>query len=71
MQKKLYSIPCVEDLDAIRLGIADQELGCALVEQGRVGLVTYTLVLNVYRPDMIARVESLFLGMIVECSWPE
>ena len=71
MQKKLYSIPRVEDLEAIRLGIADQELGCALIEQGRVGLVTYTLVLNVYRPDMIARVESLFLGMITECSWPE
>jgi hypothetical protein len=71
MQKKYYSIPRVEDLDAIRSGIADQELGCALVEQGRVGLVTYTLVLNVYRPDMIARVESLFLGMIVETTWPE
>jgi len=71
MQKKLYSIPRVEDLDAIRLGIEDQELGCALIEQGRVGLVTYTLVLNVYRPGMIEAVESLFLGMITECSWPE
>jgi hypothetical protein len=71
MQKKYYSIPRVEDLEAIRLGIADQELGCALIEQGRVGLVTYTLVLNVYRPGMIEAVESLFLGMITECSWPE
>lgn len=71
MQKKYYSIPRVEDLEVIRSGIADQELGCALIEQGRVGDVTYTLVLNVYRPDMIARVESLFLGMIVECAWPE
>ena len=71
MQKKYYSIPRVEDLEAIRSGIADQELGCALVEQGRVGEVTYTLVLNVYRADMIARVESLFAGMIVETTWPE
>jgi hypothetical protein len=71
MQKKLYSIPRVQDLEAIRLGIADQALGCALIEQGRVGLVTYTLVLNVYRPGMIEAVESLFPGMIVECSWPE
>lgn len=72
MQKKLYSIvDAAVNLEAIRSGIADQELGCALVEQGRVGLVTYTLVLNVYRPDMIARVESLFAGMIVETTWPE
>ena len=71
MQKKYYSIPDAQHLDAIRSGIADQELGCALVEQGRVGLVTYTLVLNVHRPGMIARVETLFAGMITECAWPE
>jgi len=71
MQKKYYSIPRVEDLEAIRLGIADQELGCALIEQGRVGEVTYTLVLNVYRAGMIQAVESQFAGMITECAWPE
>ena len=71
MQKKLYSIPNVEHLEAIRLGIADQELGCALIAQGREGQVTYTLVLNVYRPGMVEAVETLFAGMIVETSWPE
>ena len=71
MQKKYYSIPRVEDLEAIRSGIADQELGCALIAQGRVGEVTYTLVLNVYREGMVERVETLFAGMITECSWPE
>ena len=71
MQKKYYSILDVQHLDAIRSGIADQELGCALIEQGRVGQVTYTLVLNVYRPGMIAAVETLFAGMISECAWPE
>jgi hypothetical protein len=71
MQKKYYSIDNQEDLDAIRAGIEDQELGCALIEQGRVGSVTYTLVLNVYRPGMIERVETMFEGMITETSWPE
>ena len=71
MQKKYYSILDVQHLDAIRSGIADQALGCALIEQGRVGQVTYTLVLNVYRPGMIAAVETLFAGMISECAWPE
>ena len=71
MQKKYYSILDVQHLDAIRSGIADQALGCALIEQGRVGQVTYTLVLNVYRPGMIAAVETLFAGMITECAWPE
>lgn len=71
MQKKYYSIVNPEDLDAIREGILDQELGCALIEQGRVGAVAYTLVLNVYRPGMIERVETMFEGMITETSWPE
>jgi hypothetical protein len=71
MQKKYYSIDNQEDLDAIRAGIEDQELGCALIEQGRVDSVTYTLVLNVYRPGMIERVETMFEGMITETSWPE
>ena len=71
MQKKLYSIPDVANLEAIRLGIADQELGCALIAQGREGQVTYALVLNVYRPGMVESVETLFAGMIVETTWPE
>lgn len=71
MQSKYYSITSPTHVDAIRLAIADQTMNCALIEQGHVGHVTYTLVLHAHRADMIDRVESEFAGMIVECAWPE
>ena len=71
MQKKYYEITSPEHVDHIRAAVADQALGCALIQQGREGDYTYTLVLHIHQSSMVREVETRFEGMIVEASWPE
>lgn len=71
MQIKYYTIK-PEAVEHIRAEIlADQELACTLIEQGREGAVISTLVLHAARSDQVVRVESQFAGMITDCEWPE